>query len=90
MRGGCREIWICVFEVVWRRILDGNSVYQDSKELFDDLWQMWLDYKILDSVAGTEREDIDYKKLYEELSAETRKEYDEKRQQFLRLSGLCD
>lgn len=69
---------------------DGNSVYQDSKELFDDLWQMWLDYKILDSVAGTEREDIDYKKLYEELSAETRKEYDEKRQQFLRLSGLCD
>ena len=69
---------------------DGNSVYQDSKELFDDLWQMWLDYKILDSVAGTEREDIDYKKLYEELSAETQKEYDEKRQQFLRLSGLCD
>lgn len=37
---------------------DGNSVYQDSKELFDDLWQMWLDYKILDSVAGTEREKI--------------------------------
>ena len=69
---------------------DGNSVYQDSKELFDDLWQMWLDYKILDSVAGTEREDIDYKKLYEELSAETQKEYEEKRQQFLRLSGLCD
>ena len=61
-----------------------------GKELFDDLWQMWLDYKILDSVAGTEREDIDYKKLYEELSAETQKEYEEKRQQFLRLSGLCD
>ena len=69
---------------------DGNSVYQDSKELFDDLWQMWLDYKILDSVAGTEREDIDYKKLYEELSVETQKEYEEKKQQFLRLSGLCD
>lgn len=69
---------------------DGNSVYQDSKELFDDLWQMWLDYKILDSVVGTEREDIDYKKLYEELSAEIRKEYEEKRQQLLRLSGLCD
>ena len=58
--------------------------------MFDDLWQMWLDYKILDSVAGTEREDIDYKKLYEELSVETQKEYEEKKQQFLRLSGLCD
>lgn len=90
MRGGCRKIWICVLKWYGGESFDGNSVYQDSKELFDDLWQMWLDYKILDSVAGTEREDIDYKKLYEELSAETQKEYEEKRQQFLRLSGLCD
>ena len=82
MRGGCRKIWICVFEVVWGESFDGNSVYQDSKELFDDLWQMWLDYKILDSVAGTEREDIDYKKLYEELSAETQKSMKKKDSSF--------
>lgn len=69
---------------------DGNSVYQDSKELFEDLWQMWLDYKILDSVAGTEREDIDYDQLYKELSTKEKEEYEEKRQQFLSLSGLSD
>lgn len=52
--------------------------------------QMWLDYKLLESVSGTEREDIDYEQLYEELSAKEKEEYEEKRQQFLSLSGLCD
>lgn len=51
---------------------------------------MWLDYKILDSVAGTEREDIDYDQLYKELSTKEKEEYEEKRQQFLSLSGLSD
>ena len=30
---------------------DGNTVYTDSRELFDDLWEMWMDYVLLDSVT---------------------------------------
>ena len=73
-----------------RNSFEGSTAYKDSRELFDDLWQMWLDYKLLESVSGTEREDIDYEQLYEELSAKEKEEYEEKRQQFLSLSGLCD
>lgn len=73
-----------------RNSFEGSTAYKDSRELFDDLWQMWLGYKLLESVSGTEREDIDYEQLYEELSAKEKEEYEEKRQQFLSLSGLCD
>lgn len=69
---------------------DGNTVYTDSRELFDDLWEMWLDYKLLDSVLGTGREEIDYEQLYTELPVETKDEYDSKRKYFLGLSRLND
>lgn len=69
---------------------DENTVYKDPKELFDDLWEMWLDYKLFHSVLGTGREEIDYEQLYAELPEITKKEYEDKKKYFMDLAGLSD
>lgn len=69
---------------------DSNTVYTDSREMFDDLWEMWMDYVLLDSVKGSNREEIDYDELYAELPEDKKAEYEQKRQQLLELSGLSD
>lgn len=67
---------------------DENAVYKEPQELFDDLWEMWLDYKLLHSVLGTGREEIDYEQLYTELPENTKKEYENKKKYFMNLAGL--
>ena len=69
---------------------DGNTVYTDSRELFDDLWEMWMDYVLLDSVKGSNLEEVDYDELYANLPEDKKAEYEKKRQQLLELSGLND
>jgi len=69
---------------------DGNIVYTDSREMFDDLWEMWMDYVLLAPVKGTDREELDYDELYAELPEDKKAEYEQKRQELLELSGLSD
>jgi hypothetical protein len=69
---------------------DGNTVYTDSREMFDDLWEMWMDYVLLAPVKGTDREELDYDELYAELPEDKKTEYEQKRQELLELSGLND
>ena len=69
---------------------DGNTVYTDSREMFDDLWEMWMDYVLLAPVKGTDREELDYDELYAELPENKKAEYEQKRQELLKLSGLSD
>lgn len=64
--------------------------FTDSREMFDDLWKMWMDYVLLAPVKGTDREELDYDELYAELSEDKKAEYEQKRQELLELSGLSD
>lgn len=58
--------------------------------MFDDLWEMWMDYVLLAPVKGTDREELDYDELYAELPEDKKTEYEQKRQELLELSGLND
>lgn len=58
--------------------------------MFDDLWEMWMDYVLLAPVKGTEREELDYDELYAELPEDKKTEYEQKRQELLELSGKLD
>ena len=69
---------------------DFGIVYTDSREMFDDLWEMWMDYVLLAPVKGTDREELDYDELYAELPEDKKAEYEQKRQELLELSGLSD
>lgn len=69
---------------------DGNQVYCDAEELFEDLWQDWLYNDVLRSGIASEDEDFDFEEAYNALPAEKKQEYAEKRQDFLDLAGLND
>lgn len=69
---------------------DGNQVYCDAEELFEDLWQDWLYNDVLRSGIASENEDFDFEEAYNELPAEKKQEYAEKKQDFLDLAGLND
>lgn len=69
---------------------DGNQVYCDVEELFEDLWLDWLYNEVLRSGIASEDEDFDFEEVYNALSVEKKQEYAEKRQDFLDLAGLTD
>ena len=58
--------------------------------MFDDLWELWLDYMLLEPVKNTELSELSSEELYDMLPEETKVEYQRKRQQFLAASGLSD
>ena len=69
---------------------DGNQVYSDAEELFEDLWQDWLYNDVLRSGIASEDKDFDFEEAYKALPVEKKQEYAEKRQNFLDLAGLND
>lgn len=60
----------------------GSRLYQNSKELFEVLWEYWRDYMLLEAVMGTPMQEYDYEKLYELLKPEERQRYIDKRMEF--------
>lgn len=60
---------------------DWNRVYRDSKELFNDLWECWSDYMLLEPVKGTVLEELSYEELYELLKPEEKKAFTEKKEE---------
>ena len=47
--------------------------------MFDDLWELWLDYMLLEPVKNTELSELSYEELYDMLPEETKVEYQRKR-----------
>ena len=74
----------------WKGNFDSSICYHDSRKMFDDLWELWLDYMLLEPVKNTELSELSSEELYDMLPEETKVEYQRKRQQFLAASGLSD
>lgn len=78
------------FGFVHLRWFDGlmfssNDVYTDSVELFEDLWEYWKDFNLLEPVKHTPLAELSYDELYEILPDEKKKEFENKRQEFWRI-----
>lgn len=66
---------------------DSADVYTDSKELFDELWQIWFEYHILTPVLGTPIAELDYEEIFQTFSKEEREKLLSKRDYFRELCG---
>lgn len=75
------------FGFVHLRWFDGQSfsssdVYTDSVELFNDLWEYWKEYHLLEPVKKTPLAELDYDELYELLKSDEKIAMEKKRQEF--------
>ena len=75
------------FGFVHLRWFDGQSfsssdAYTDSVELFNDLWEYWKEYQLLEPVKKTPLAELSYEELYELLKPEEKIAMERKRQEF--------
>lgn len=67
---------------------DSVTTYFDSRSLFDDLWEEWLDTQLLNFAAGTPMEEMDYEDILKRLPKERQKELADKRRYFAEKAGI--
>ena len=67
---------------------DSVTTYFDSRSLFDDLWEEWLDTQLLNFAAGTPMEEMDYEDILKRLPKERQKELADKRSYFAEKVGI--
>lgn len=75
------------FGFVHLRWFDGQSfsssdIYTDSVELFNDLWEYWKEYHLLEPVKQTPLAELDYDELYDLLKSDEKIAMEKKRQEF--------
>ena len=69
---------------------DNMVTYTDSKKMFDDLWQDWLDNQVLLPVLGTPLEELDYEDILKCLPCAKQKELLDRRFYFAKKAGIKD
>lgn len=62
--------------------------YTDSREMFDDLWENWLDAQLFDLAAGTPMIEMDYEDIFKCLPIEKQRELMDKRLYFAKKAGI--
>ena len=67
---------------------DSVTTYFDSRSLFDDLWEEWLDTQLLNFAVGTPMEEMDYEDILKCLPKERQKELADKRSYFADKAGI--
>lgn len=65
-----------------------TATYTDSRSLFDDLWEEWLNTKIYLSAKGTPLMEKGYDGVFESLPEDKRNELMEKRKVFAEQAGI--
>lgn len=68
---------------------DSADVFFDSKSLFDELWEEWLNTQLLGLSEGTPMEEMDYEDILKCLPEETQKELLGKRLFFAEKTGIA-
>ena len=65
-----------------------NTVYNNSAELFEDLWESWLNVQLIEYAKGTPILELDYEEIFKRLPIERQKELMGKRKYFADQAGL--
>lgn len=67
---------------------DNADIFYDSKSLFDELWEEWLDTQLLNIATGTPMEEMDYADILKCLPEEKRNELLDRRLRFAEKTGI--
>ena len=67
---------------------DSAMAFTDSEELFEELWRIWYEHKVLTPVLGTPLAELDYDEIFRSLSKDRQEEISKKRDYFFSLSGI--
>lgn len=67
---------------------DNANVFTDSRSLFDNLWEEWLDTQLLNIATGTPMEDMDFEDIFKCLPKEKQKELLDKQLYFAEKTGI--
>lgn len=62
--------------------------FTNSRDLFEDLWQEWLDTKLLLRAKDTPMQEMDYGEIFKCLSEQEQKELEEKKQEFAKVAEI--
>ena len=65
-----------------------NRVFADSRKLFEELWENWLDVQLLRFAEGTPIAEMDYEDIFKILPQERQDELMEKRKYFAGKAGI--
>lgn len=69
---------------------DNAFSFTDSKRLFNDLWNEWLDTQLLDIAGDTPMEEMDYDDILKCLPPETQQNLLEMQKRFAEKTGIED
>lgn len=58
-----------------------DALYMDSEELFHDLWDEWVEHRLLKPTIGTAASELDYETLYKILPPEQKAFYAKQKQE---------
>ena len=62
--------------------------FTDSKNMFEDLWEEWLNTKLYSLAKGTPLLDRGYEGIYKSLSKEKQKEFQDKKAYFAKMAEM--
>ena len=67
---------------------NSNTVFDDSVELFEELWENWMDVQLMKIAEGTPVVEMDYEDIFKCLPEEKQIELVEKRKFFVFKAGI--
>lgn len=67
---------------------DDVITFTDSKDLFENLWQEWLDTKLYLLARDTPMEEMDYEDVFKCLSEEKQRELTDRKADFARMAEI--
>ena len=62
--------------------------FTDSREMFEDLWQEWLDTKLFLLAKGTPMAEMGYGEVFACLPEEKQKELTDRKAEFAKMAGI--
>lgn len=70
------------------RGFENAITFTDSKSLFEDLWQEWLDTKLYLFGLDEKMDDPDYEEVYHKLPKEKQQELISRKADFAKMAGM--
>ena len=71
-----------------QRGFENNYTFTDGRELFEDLWQEWLNMQLYRLAEGTSLLEEGYDEAFKSLSKEKQNELIERKQHFAKAAGI--
>ena len=62
--------------------------FTDSRKMFEDLWEEWLNTKLFLLAKGTPMDGMGYSDIFQSLSEEKQKELMDRRKDFQQMAGI--